>query len=257
MLQVNAIKALLLASIIIFNKYAFAENLKNPDGSDSGVRVSVVHASFFRKPAQTVLIGHGSAGVQANHQYWANIFRGLNYNAVIIDHYTLRGIAIHTGQVAISTIDRARDFSSVVSWVQKQKWHTGKMAIVGYSQGGSGLMTFIDFQVMNQLQLLPIGDDPVVASIAFYPGCFIQSPPKKPRMPILMLLAEKDNLAIPADCAPVEDEAYKVRIIPDATHSFDEDLRPSTNRIFTHRYSKQAVDQARIEVSEFLTLHLK
>ena len=246
-----------LSLMAVFNCNAAVETLKGSDGAETKIRVDWMPASFFRKPAQTVLIGHGSGGVTANHAYWAKTVNGWGYNAVVIDHYTLRGITRHTGQVAISTIDRARDFGLVSSWVQKQPWHQGKMAIVGFSQGGSGLMSYVNEKVMTQLEVLPAGPTPVAAVIAIYPGCGIQSPPDKPSMPVLMLLAEKDDLAPAELCKPVDDPLYKVKVLKNATHSFDEKIPSTVKLIFTQRYSQDSVDEARDSLQEFLGQHLK
>ncbi len=251
----NAI-ALSMGCLAILNSYAAVEVLKTPDGTDTKIKIDWMPAYFFKKPTQTVLIAHGSGGVTSNHIFWAKTFNGWGYNAVVIDHYTLRGITRHTGQIAISTIDRARDFGLVTSWVQKQPWHQGKMAIIGFSQGGSGLMSYVNAKVMAQLEVLPAGPSPVAAVIAMYPGCGIQSPPEKPSMPVLMLLGEKDDLALPELCKPVDDPAYKVKVLKNATHSFDEKIPPSFKLIFTQRYSQEAVDEARDELQIFLKYHL-
>lgn len=255
-MAVRNLLALLIGVLSFINCYAAVEVLKNPDGTETKIKIDWMPASFWKKPAPTVLIAHGSGGVTSNHIFWAKTVNGWGYNAVVIDHYTLRGITRHTGQIAISTIDRARDFGLVTSWLQKQPWHQGKMAIIGFSQGGSGLMSYVDAKVMAQLDVLPAGSTPVAAVIAMYPGCGIQAPPEKPSLPVLMLLAEKDDLALPELCKPVDDPAYKVMVLKNATHSFDEKIPPGLRLIFTQRYSQEAVDEARNEIQAFLKQHL-
>ena len=254
-----------LTSSLFVSGCATTEVLKKADGTNLNVRVTATQA-YDKKSAPTVLIGHGSAGVTANHQEWARIIKGWGFNTVIIDHYSLRGIGIHTGQIVAgaTSFDRAKDFTSVVEWVQKQSWHSGNMAIVGFSQGGAGVLAYVNSDVMKRLNpSFTEKNDPVVVSVGVYPGCLIQQPPLKPRMPVLMLLAEKDDLARPEYCTNgnssiqfLQDSNYSVKVLSNATHSFDENI-PSTVRLtFTHRYSSQAVEEMKSAMQEFLNKHL-
>lgn len=63
------------------------------------------------------------------HRDMASTLNSWGYNAVVVDHYTLRGIAApHTG-VAVHGArgeDRALDFIETGRWVQQQSWHQGK-----------------------------------------------------------------------------------------------------------------------------------
>lgn len=254
-----------LSSSLLLSGCTTTEALKKADGTSLNVRVTATQA-YDKKSAPTVLIGHGSAGVTANHIEWARIIKGWGFNTVIIDHYSLRGIGIHTGQIVAgaTSSDRAKDFTNVVEWVEKQSWHSGSMAIVGFSQGGAGVLAYVNSDVMKRLNpSFTEKNDPVVASIGVYPGCLIQQPPLKPRMPVLMLLAEKDDLARPEYCTngnssipPLQDSNYSVKVLSNATHSFDENI-PSTTRLpFTQRYSSQAVGEMKIAMQEFFKNHL-
>lgn len=93
-----------------------------------------------------MLLAHGSDGVSGHHRRWAINVRDWGYNAVIIDHYTLRGIKRHTGVFLTGVMghDRALDMIGVASWVKSQSWHQGKIAVIGFSQGGGGVLALMD-----------------------------------------------------------------------------------------------------------------
>ena len=247
----------LLVLLITVGCGTVTETLKNADGTENNLKVTVSLA-FENRAAPTVLIGHGSAGVTANHHSWARTIKGWGFNSVIIDHYSLRNIAKHTGQVAggASSKERARDFSTVVAWVEKQSWHKGNMALIGFSQGGAGMLAYVNPAVMKRLNLLSSGKEPIVAAIGIYPSCFFESPPTQPRMPVLMVLGEKDDLAVPEYCMPLNDSAYSVKILSNATHSFDENISPTVKISFTHRYSIEAVEETNAVMHEFLKKNL-
>lgn len=232
--------------------------LQNADGTASKVRLETTFA-VHGKPAPTVLIGHGSGGVAYSHRLWASTIRDWGYNVVVIDHYSQRGIGIHTGKVVAgaTSYDRIKDFAYTINWVKSQKWHEGNIVIVGYSQGGAGILAFANTSTMEREGLLSETIDSVSAVAGFYPACFFFSPPAKPRVPVLMLLAEKDDLARPEYCGHLDEKFYSVKILKNATHSFDENIPAHVRLSFTHRYSAEAVEESKIYLREFLDLHLK
>lgn len=238
--------------------YAATEVLKNDDGTDSKIKVFYQKASETQKQP-TVLIAHGSAGVSANNYWWADVIHAWGYNTVVIDHYTLRGIARHVGRPVDGARmrDRAKDFADVVAWVDKQPWHSGRMSIVGFSQGGGGVMAFVSTELMHEIGVMPNADlHQVVAAVAFYPSCLFRKPPPQPRIPVLVFLGGKDDLAKPEYCEDMSDSRYVVKTYADATHSFDENL-PFVVTAFTQRYNSNAVNESKEMMKKFLDSHLR
>lgn len=237
---------------------ATSHRLKNPDGSNSFVQLQVYQADE-KKAAPTVLIGHGSAGVSSNHHEWAKTVKDWGYNAVVIDHYTLRGITSHPSRMVAGAgpKDRVKDFADVADWVQKQPWHKGKMVIMGFSHGGTGVLAYVNAPAMQRMDLWTgTKQDPVAAVISFYPACYWESPPENPRLPVLMLLAEKDNLADPNYCSPIKSSLYDVHTLKNATHSFDENIPSGARLTFTHRYSTEAITESKSLTKAFLAKYL-
>lgn len=247
-----------LFTFISLHCNAATEILKNSDGTDSKLKVYYQRVSNTNAQP-TVILAHGSAGVGANLYWWADVVYKWGYNTVIVDHYTLRGISRHTGKTVDGARmrDRAKDFSDVVSWVDKQPWHKGKMSIVGYSQGGGGVMAFISAELMHEIGVMPDVDiSQVVAAVAYYPSCLFRKPPPHPRIPVLMFLGGRDDLAKPEYCGEISDPLYAVKMFPDATHSFDENL-PFVVTAFTQRYNSVAVDESREMLRKFLDTHMR
>lgn len=232
--------------------------LKNKDGTDSNLKI---HYQSATKAGQqpTVILAHGSAGVSANNYWWADVIHKWGYNTVVIDHYTLRGIARHVGRPVDGARmrDRAKDFADVVAWVDKQPWHTGRMSIVGFSQGGGGVMAFVSNELMHEIGVMPEADmSQVVATVAFYPSCLFRKPPLQPRVPVLVFLGGRDDLAKPEYCGEMSDPLYSIKTYPDATHSFDENL-PFVVTSFTQQYNSNAVDESRELMKKFLDAHMR
>lgn len=260
MLIHKVLKFLSFAALICvsFHCNAASEILKNSDGTETKLKVTYQIASDTNAQP-TVILAHGSAGVSANHYWWADVINKWGYNTVIVDHYTLRGISRHTGRPVDGARmrDRAKDFADVVVWLEAQPWHKGKISIVGYSQGGGGVMAFVSTELMHEIGVLPsVSLNQVVAAVAFYPSCLFRKPPAQPRIPVLVYLGGKDDLAKPEYCGEMSDPLYTVKMFPDATHSFDENL-PFAVTAFTQRYNSSAVDESREIMKKFLDAHMR
>lgn len=216
---------------------------KSSNGSSLPIQVELFVANT---PRPTVVIAHGSGGVKPSQRVWASMARSWGYNAVVVDHYTLRGISDHTGRVVYgaSAWDRAQDLNAVADWIKKQPWHQGKLAVVGFSQGGAGVFSLIS------------NNTPYNVAITFYPACAINAPPSSPRIPTQVHLAESDNLSYIRYCTPTLTNAqYESYIYKNATHVFDVDMKTTTP--FTHRYDPVATKESQQRSREFLDKNLK
>jgi len=230
--------------------------LRNTDGQRIPVLVNEYTVS---KPSATVLIAHGSDGVKPHHVEWAGVVRSWGYNAVVIDHYSLRGIGMHIGTVlpGVRGEDRARDMINVARWVEKQPWHKGKISVIGFSQGGSGVMALVNRDELEYYKAIKPGESmPISSAVAFYPGCSISYPPIKPSMPVQVHLAVEDTLAMIGYCGSMSDAQYNVFKYETATHSFDVFLGPYRPP-FHHRYDAGITQTARENTRKFLEQNLK
>ncbi len=218
---------------------------KSNSGSSLPVKVELflVEAESSRP---TVVIGHGSGGVKPSQRVWASLVQSWGYNAVVIDHYTLRGIGDHTGRTVpgANPWDRAQDMNAVANWIKQQPWHRGKLAVVGFSQGGAGVFSLVS------------SNTPYAAAITFYPACAINAPPSSPKIPTQVHLAERDDLAYIRYCTPtLHNSRYESHIYKNATHVFDVNMSISTP--FTHRYDPVAARESQQRSREFLKQNLQ
>ena len=233
--------------------------LTNAVGQPVPVNVSLVGGDPT-KPRPTVLIAHGSDGLQQYYFDLATQVAGWGFNAVLIDHYSLRGIGIHTGRVVEGArgYERARDMLDAARWIQSQPWHSGGIGVMGISQGGAGVFALVNSTLMDALDIHPRTEPlPFVVAVAYYPGCLITPPPSTPTVPTLMHLAEADDLARIGNCVPRDDPRYTVHVYPGATHSFDNGRIAGVSLPFTHRYDPAATELSRQRTRDYLTQHLR
>lgn len=210
--------------------------------------------------APTVIIGHGSAGVSPMHLSLASTLNEWGYNAVVIDHYTLRGISRHTGVAVRGALgeDRALDFIETGRWIHHQHWHKGKIAVIGFSQGGGGVLALVNDRELRKLNY--VSDDhpnPISVASAFYPSCAITPPPREPSMPTQVHLAEKDDLAYVSSCGFRDYSPYQIHLYKGATHSFDESIPAGAILKFTHRYDPGVTRESRQHLRRFLEANLR
>ncbi len=95
-------------------------NLVDSSGKELPVRIAVRLGD--NQAAPTVIVGHGSGGVTPSERKQASNVWTWGYNAVVVDHYTARGIKSHTGVPVNGALpnDRAADMIAVAKWVKQQ-----------------------------------------------------------------------------------------------------------------------------------------
>ena len=209
----------------------------------------------------TVLIAHGSDGPAPLYHNMAQEIVSWGFNAVVIDHYTLRGIqAPHTGRVLPNSrpSDRARDMLAAAKWVEAQPWHRGGIGLIGVSQGGSGAFSMIDRTQMEWLQIIQPGQNyPITAVVTFYPGCPILAPPSVPALPTQLHLAERDDLSWIARCGDTAHPLYERHVYAGATHAWDVRIgEPRRSQLrFTHEFNPEVTQLSRQRAREFFQRH--
>lgn len=248
-----------LAVAMLSGCMATTDGLKRASGASLPVRLEASPLSDKTK-APTVLLAHGSAGVSSGNRILAKQLNNWGYNSVIVDHYTLRGIKGHTG-IALHGVrgeDRALDSIEAARWVQSQPWHEGKIALVGFSQGGAGVLALINARTMRNLGYVSDSEpNPISVAVALYPACEISSVPSDHSMPAQLHLAEKDDLSHVSSCHLHANNSYDVHVYKNATHAFDENIPSSVILKFTHRYDEKATIESRANLKNFLDKNMK
>ena len=236
-------------------------NLAGLDGAELPIRVFAYKVEGSR-PKPTILLAHGSDGARRLYHTLAQEIVGWGFNAVVIDHYTLRGIAApHTGRIipGAGSDDRARDMVAAAKWVETRRWHRGGVGVIGVSQGGGGVFALINRSRMDAAGVLTNEQQyPIRAASTFYPACPITTPPHEPALPTQLNLAEKDDLSWIIRCGDTSHPLYERHVYLGATHAWDVNIPEAVRHrlIFTQRYSPEVTLLSRQRARAFFERHL-
>ena len=143
-----------------------------------------------------VIILHGAGGVNDHYFEVADMLNEMGIAAFVVDSFEPRGIQsggdvlkklFHSYSTRIADAYAALELLSTHPKIDKSK-----IAVMGYSHGAKVAL----FVASEKIRWSFIADDlRFAASIAYYPGCFPQFKDIDfTGAPVLMLLAEKDNI---------------------------------------------------------------
>jgi dienelactone hydrolase len=143
-----------------------------------------------------VIILHGASGVNDYYYKVADMLNNMGIAAFVVDSYEQRGIQsgeetfeklFHSYSTRISDAYAALELLSTHPKIDKRR-----IAVMGYSHGAKVAL----FVASEKIRWSFIADDlRFAAIIAYYPGCFPQFKNIDfTDAPVLMLLAEKDNI---------------------------------------------------------------
>jgi len=148
-----------------------------------------------------VIILHGIGGVNDHYFEVANMLNEMGVAGFVVDSFRPRGVngialaksGFHSYAIRISDAYAALELLSTHPKIDRNK-----IAVLGFSHGGAVAL----FASSEKIRHSFIADDlHFVASIAYYPPCGTQFKNIDfTDAPILMLLAEKDNMAPIAGC---------------------------------------------------------
>ena len=136
---------------------------------------------------------------------------------LLIDYLTAEGVPntcgweIHPKRVG-KYIKESISFAKTIT-----NGDTTRINVIGWSHGGEGVLAWL-----ANLDKEPNG---VVSAVAIYPGCSA-SDPWESSIPILMILGEADDIALPSVCNDLVKSLpnkanVQVRSYPEARHGFD------------------------------------
>ena len=143
-----------------------------------------------------VIVLHGAGGVFEHYFEAADLLNEMGIAAFVVDSFEMRGISaadiakkvFHSYSIRISDAYAALELLSTHPKIDKSR-----IAVLGYSHGARVAL----FVASEKIRWSFIADDlRFAASIAYYPPCSLQSKNIDfTDTPVLMLLAEKDNMA--------------------------------------------------------------
>ncbi|MBS0241907.1 MAG: dienelactone hydrolase family protein [Proteobacteria bacterium] len=163
---------------------------------------------------------------------WAARLSAEGYAVLFPDSFNPRGYrqvcTLKGGERPIHPRARADDVRAAIAWLSQQPGiDKTRIAIMGWSNGGSTVLETVDRKLWAAGSLLP------KAAIAFYPGCRPASerPDYAPAIPLTILIGDSDNWTPPAPCRVLA-QRNLARLIeyPGAVHDFDHPNAPRRTR---------------------------
>jgi dienelactone hydrolase len=222
-------------------------------------------------PFNTVMLIPGCNGLDrygwAQMQTWATWLMQLNYAVLMIDSFAPRSVtnACSGGEIVQGEL-HAADFYTAADYISHlPQLQGGKIAGIGFSHGGWGVLEAASNRTPGIVELrarLAAEHVGIAALVAFYPPCFrhIQA---SFQVPLLILIGEKDDWTFARGCQrlaayPRQDGSeLRLRVYPNAFHSFDIEKPP--RKYFGHEleYDAAATTDARHEIQEFFAHWLR
>jgi dienelactone hydrolase len=161
--------------------------------------------------------------------------------------------------VELQPRDKALDYILIAKWLEEQAWHKGKIAVIGFSMGGTGVLKLID-ENFSSNNAASTNKAYIDAAVAFYPECKRDRPPRNPTIPTLIHHGESDELALSRRCkyAKLQHPNYQIMLYSNAHHTFDDkggDFRSLSMKgesKYIRRYDREADQKSRASTKEFL-----
>ena len=203
-------------------------------------------------PFPTVVLLHGCAGPQQNHQDWAEIFASWGYASFRIDSFGPRDIAeictdIRRAVPRVADVNGAMDYLKTQSVIDHEK-----IAVMGFSHGANVTLLVAG----DPGSLAPRHKPALKSAIALYPYC--PTTPQRFGPPLMILIGDADDWT-PADpCVTLAedsvaaDQPINLVVYEGATHSYD--CRACNGEYWGHNlvHHPSAHEDSIIRVREFL-----
>jgi dienelactone hydrolase len=226
--------------------------------------IGILSRPKIKGPHPAVIILVSGDGLQDSHLVWGETLANWGYVGLVVDSFGSRGGTDYRNTAAV---DIPADSYSAFSYLHGLKFVNGqKIAVLGFSLGGSRLFTILDNSNAGRPE-----DIHFKAGIAVYPNCVTG---KQYAAPILILAGDNDPLMTLEICKAVYAQSRQhgnvvsLQIYPGATHFFD---NPNYSKNLAQRYknatlplwfrknhyNEEAHRDALDRAKEFLDQHLK
>ncbi|VIO68846.1 hypothetical protein CI41S_16240 [Bradyrhizobium ivorense] len=230
---------MLLAMLAVPAAAAAATPLPAPRQVEIPEGSVTLHAQLYRPegdgPFPTVIALHDCSGlagrseqVAPRYRDWAEQLLTTGHAVLLPDSYGARELGPQCRiskehQVQIRR-QRIADISAARQWLVQQKWVAKtRISLVGWGNGAAALLWAVRPQMWSR------NSEPDFRSaVAFYPDCRASSGLGwSTRVPTLVLIGARDDVALPAACRQMVDGARgrsalaRIVVYPDAYHDFD------------------------------------
>lgn len=198
----------------------------------------VLHAQLYKPdgngPFPAVIALHGCDGLAApgetvapHYRDWAELLLKAGYAVLLPDSFTSREVGPQCREKdrkILARRERVADVTAAHKWLVTQGWVAqDRISLIGWAHGASTVLWAV------RPQLAVRGKEPDFRSaIAFYPECRISARTGwSARVPTLLLIGAKDDVASPPLCKQMVDGARgrtaltRITLYPNAPHDFD------------------------------------
>jgi dienelactone hydrolase len=189
------------------------------------------------RPAVISLHGCGGllddkGGLSRNRYRVAEYFNVERMHTLLVDSFTPRGLkSVCETRLNLRSVDyddRREDVYAAVRWLaQRPDVDRGRIAVVGYSNGGGTVLSVLD-RTDKLVQAQPIRPR---AAVAFYPPCtrFNQTWNYEIAAPLLLMIGALDDWTPPHHCEWLQgkvrraqkDARFELILFPGSHHGFD------------------------------------
>lgn len=234
-------KIFLLLLLWTVNAHAFLLDEVKVQDPVTNTQVNItVEKITKRTPSPTIILAHTCAGIirKMDIDGWAYTLSSWGYNVVIPDSFGPRGYnkGICTNTRVVTEVQRAEDINRVVDWVEKQKWHSGKIGLIGFSHGGKTVL-----EVVNRT------DTKIAAAVAYYPWCAPKD--RNPKVPTQIHIGDNDSWTPSDRCERIK-QNYDLYVYAGAYHSFDREAPTRVREGNNGSQHKLVYDPTATSVSE-------
>jgi len=197
-----------------------------------------LHAQLYKPdgngPFPTVIGLHSCGGLSGNseavlprYRDWAEQLVKAGYAVIFPDSFGSRDVGPQCRakeRKVLARRERVADISAARQWLLQQGWVAReRISLIGWAHGASAVL----WAVRPQHAAQAAGPD-YRSAIAFYPECRISSGTGwSTRVPTLLLIGAKDDVASPPLCKQMVDGARgrsalaRIVVYPGALHDFD------------------------------------
>lgn len=214
----------------------------------------------------TVLVLHGSGGVDSHHRDWAKTINSWGYNAVVFDSFRPRGISDVNGRpLEVPFLQRAIDAEMVARWTLNQSWSNGKLCVIGFSHGGVAVLTInMKGQLSNEMG----SNHSFQCGVNYYGIPLMEHFLSEPTMPVQIHVGSNDgsnDLYRNIDFAKKYKSQTELYVYQNAEHGFDRvatDIRvrgtPGLVKggYYTIKSDPKSREESLVKVKEFFDKHL-
>lgn len=158
------------------------------------------------------LVSPGAGGLDRRHSDYAQALAESGINALVLDHWTARGLINAQGDYQKSrakggdAVNYAIDILAITTQLKQQdEWKDAKIGYIGESMGGSAAINitrpYIEAIVQERMNLPVFSVHVPDVAVALYPGCIDRSDIERFKsIPLLIVVGDKDDQAPPAIC---------------------------------------------------------